>query len=121
MGMVMQPHEQLEQEWAAFNDLDPAGMVACSSGTAALHLALEALQLQPGSTCILPDFTMIACARAVTLAGLVPVFVDCGDDLLMDMALTPQACGEKTSAVMIVHIYGRQQSMYDVHRRVKRP
>ena len=104
----MQPFEQLEHNWARWNDLDPLGMVACSSGTSALHLALEAMQLPQGSRCIVPDLTMIACPRAVTLAGLKPVFVDCGDDLLMDPELWIRAIDGPTEAVMFVHIYGRR-------------
>lgn len=121
----MQPFEQLEKDWAAFNNLDPAGMVACSSGTAALHLALESFQLPLGSEVIVPDFTMIACARAVTLAGLTPVFVDCDERLLMDVKLTgPGFDWSKVGAVMLVHIYGRKcddgwWNHWAVHQGVK--
>lgn len=108
----MEPYQQLEREWAAFNSLDPVGMVVCSSGTAALHLALEAFRPPPGSEVIVPDFTMIACARAVTLAGLTPVFVDCDECLLMNTELVTGAIGSNTRVVMLVHVYGRQ----DRHR-----
>ena len=89
----MEPYQQLEREWAEWNHLDPAGMVVCSSGTAALHLALEALCLG-GAEIIVPDYTMIACARAVTLAGCTPVFVDCDERLLMDLELLAQIIGD---------------------------
>lgn len=104
----MQAFEQLEVSFAKWNDLDPDGMVACSSGSSALHLALEALQLPQGSQVIVPDFSMIACPRAATLAGLKPVFVDCRDNLLMDQNLARDASNERTSAIMLVHIYGRK-------------
>ena len=113
----MEAHQQLEKEWAEFNDLDPAGMVACSSGTAALHLALEAFRLPQGSEVIVPDFTMIACARAVTLAGLMPMFVDCDERLLMDFPLLYAGWDRNTArvrgikAVMAVHVYGRKADM----------
>lgn len=103
----MEAYERLEQEWAKFNDLDPAGMVACATGTAALHLALEALRLPQESEVIVPDFGMIACPRAVTMAGLVPVFVDCGDDLLLSWYQVGQVITGRARAVMPVHIYGR--------------
>lgn len=103
----MQAFEQLEHDWAAFNGLDPAGMVACSSGTAALHLALEAMQLPLGSEVVVPDFAMIACPRAVTLAGMVPVFVDCDERLLMHFGSIPP-CSTHLHAIMMVHIYGRK-------------
>lgn len=102
----MQPHEELEQrfgEWAGVEHV-----VACSSGTAALHLALEVMQLPPRSEVLIPDWTMVACARAVSLAGLKPVFVDCGEDLLMDMEDAVKRVTERTVAVMPVHIYGRR-------------
>lgn len=104
----MQAYEKLEQQWAEFNGLDPAGMVACSSGTAALHLALEAL---PNCTrYLLPNFTMVACARAVVLAGGLPGFLDCDDKLLMDFALLPRGNGV-SRCIMPVHIYGRRCDM----------
>ena len=118
----MEAYQDLEKSWADFNGLDPAGMVACSSGTAALHLALEALQLPPGSKVIVPDFTMIACARAVTLAGLTPVFVDCDARLLMDLDCMSRATTDRglddpkrflarpISCIMAVHVYGRRCS-----------
>lgn len=114
----MEAYRQLEQEFAHFNNLDPAGMVACSSGTAALHLALEALQLPQGSEVLCPDYTMVACARAITLAGLTPVFVDCRDDLLVDGDLLKNLDWEIAgvgrwvqAAAMLVHVYGRRCSI----------
>lgn len=108
---VTEPYQQLEQEWATFNDLDPAGMVACSSGTAALHLALEALGLPRGSKILVPDFTFVSCARAVTLAGLVPQFVDCRDDLLMDPGVACREMARQPESVMAVHVHGRRCDM----------
>lgn len=110
----MRPHEQLELEWAKFNDLDPAGMVACSSGTAALHLALEALQLPPDSEVIVPDFTMVACPRAVAMAELRPVFVDCDERLLIDRTLVHDVrlTDMNVKAIMMVHVYGRRCDLW---------
>lgn len=110
----MELYQQLEKEfgeWAGVKNV-----VVCSSGTAALHLALEALQLPQGSEVLVPDFTMIACPRAVAMASLVPVFIDCTDNLLMDTWLTTEGINEKTSAIMPVHIYGRQCLMEAIHK-----
>ncbi len=108
----MEPYQLLEREFAEWNGLDPAGMVACSSGTAALHLALEAFQLPWGSEVLVPDYTMIACPRAVTMAGLIPRFVDCGKDLLMDDGdPMGDATVEPYSVGMFVHVYGRRCDM----------
>lgn len=113
---MTEPYQELERRWAEFNDLDPRGMVACSSGTAALHLVLEAARLPAGSRVVVPDYTMVACARAVTMAGLRPAFVDCGPDLLID----PRGNGFRdalcagASAAMAVHVYGRRCDMQAV-------
>lgn len=103
----MEAYQRLEIEWAEWNNLDPKGMVACSSGCAALLLALEALRLPPGSEVVTGDFNMIAVPRAIAAAGHLPVFVDCDERLLIDPLLVPKA-DEKATAVVVVHIYGRQ-------------
>jgi dTDP-4-amino-4,6-dideoxygalactose transaminase len=117
----MQPHEQLEHEfgeWAGVKNV-----VACSSGTAALHLALEALELPRGAKVLVPDFTMVACARAVTLAGLVPVFVDCGEDMLISIDQLEQAVYKlngEAHAIMPVHVYGRRCHMAAIYQLASR-
>jgi dTDP-4-amino-4,6-dideoxygalactose transaminase len=113
----MRAHERLEREFGDWVH-DGRHYVACSSGTAALHLALEALRLPPGSTVLVPDFTMVACARAVVLAGLTPAFVDCGEDLNMDETALKEALRGRrelvnweeyeAGAAMYVHVYGRR-------------
>lgn len=109
---MMEPYERLEAAWAEFNGLDPAGMVACSSGTAALHLALEALRLPSGSEVVTGDFNMVAVPRAIAAAGLTPVFLDVRDDLNFDPNLICQFtdCQLRPTfkAIVAVHIYGRQ-------------
>lgn len=105
----MEPYQRLEVEWANFCNLDPNGMAVCASGTAALHLGIESLQLPLGSLIAVPDFTMIACARAVSMAGMVPVFVDCKENLNLDPGLLQGLNG--VSAVMAVHVYGRRCNM----------
>jgi dTDP-4-amino-4,6-dideoxygalactose transaminase len=114
----MQPYEQLEEEFAQWAGCPH--MVVCNSGTSALHLALETLGVPAGSEVLVPDFTMIACARAVTLAGLKPVFVDCDDYGLMDYKLVDRAIYGSTEeecrsnnvvGIMAVHVYGRRCNM----------
>jgi len=106
-------YERLEQEFGAWAGV--SNVVACSSGGAALHLAIEALQLPRGSRVIVPEFTMIACARAVILASLEPVFVDCSDDLLLNVDLLKDHPPKKVKAIMPVHVYGRQCNMDRIH------
>lgn len=85
--------------------------VACSSGTAALILALRALGVKKGDEVIVPDFTMVATAWAVSYVGATPVFVDCGPDFNIDVTRIEEKITDRTKAIMVVHIYGRQADM----------
>lgn len=107
----MEPYLQLEKEFGEY--IGNPNTVACSSGTAALHLALEAFRFPIGTTVFVPDFTMVACARAVTLAGLEPAFMDCREDLLTDPSelWRIQNSSGWAGAIMPVHIYGRKCDM----------
>ncbi len=81
--------------------------VAVSSGTSALEIAFKALELPAGSEVIMPSFTIIACATAVIKAGLRPVFVDCEIDTWnTNIEHIKEAYTEKTSAILLVHLYG---------------
>lgn len=119
----MRSHEVLEVKWAEWNRLDPKGMVVCSSGTAALHLTMEVLRAtrtiygdeSTHDEVILNDFSMIACPRAVALAGLKPVFVDCNNRLLMDHKALIDAKGRRSRAVLAVHNYGRREDTHFIH------
>ncbi len=100
---------RFEERFAAYNGV--ARGVACSSGTAALTLALRALGVGPGDEVIVPEFTMIASAWAVTYTGATPVFVDCGDDLNIDTSLIEGRITPRTKVIMPVHVYGRRCDM----------
>jgi dTDP-4-amino-4,6-dideoxygalactose transaminase len=76
-----------------------------------LTLALRALGIGPGDEVIVPEFTMIASAWAVTYTGATPVFVDCADDLNIDVSLIESKITSRTKAIMPVHIYGRRCAM----------
>ncbi|MEV7097600.1 DegT/DnrJ/EryC1/StrS family aminotransferase [Amycolatopsis sp. NPDC051045] len=100
---------RFESAFASYNGV--AHGVACSSGTTALTLALRALGIGPGDEVIVPEFTMIASAWAVTYTGATPVFVDCADDLNIDVSLIEPKITPRTKAIMPVHIYGRRCDM----------
>lgn len=100
---------RFEEQFAAWND--QAYGVACSSGTTALTLALRALGIGPGDEVIVPEFTMVASAWAVTYTGATPVFVDCGDDLNIDVSRIEERITARTKVIMPVHVYGRQCDM----------
>jgi dTDP-4-amino-4,6-dideoxygalactose transaminase len=76
---------QFEREFAAA--VGAAHAVAVNSGTAALHLAVEALGLQAGEAVLVPSMTFAATAEVVRYVGAIPVLVDCDPEtLLLDLA-----------------------------------
>ena len=87
---------------------------ALSSGTAALHLAMRWLKLQPGDEVICSSLTFSASVNPVLYERATPVFVDC-DDISWNMApaLLAEAVedrikrGRKPKAVILVHLYGQ--------------
>lgn len=90
--------------------------VASSSGTNAIFLALKALGIKEGDEVIVPEFTMIATAWAVSYTGATPIFVDCGDDLNIDVSKIEEKITPRTKAIIPVHIYGRQCDMTSIMR-----
>ena len=100
---------ELENKFASY--IGVGGCVTVNTGTAALHVALEALQLPSDSEVIVPQFTMVATAWAVYYSRLKPVFVDCGDDLLVDIDDLISKITLKTKVIMVTHIYGRVANM----------
>ena len=81
--------------------------ISVSNGTAALEVAIQALGIGKGDEVIMPTFTIISCAMAVTKIGAIPVLVD--SDLYtwnMNVEEIESRITEKTKAIMIVHLYG---------------
>lgn len=85
--------------------------IACSSGTTALTLALASLGIKEGDEVIVPDFTMIATAWAVSYLGAKPIFVDCDDRFCIDVNKIEEKITPKTKVIIPVHIYGRVCNM----------
>ena len=95
----------LERELAA--TLNVADVVAVNSGTDALVLALRAAGIGPGDEVVVPSYTFIATASAVSLAGAVPVFADSlPDRFTVDPAAVAAAVTPRTAAVIAVHLFG---------------
>jgi perosamine synthetase len=85
--------------------------VATTSGTTALHLALEALEIKKGEV-IMPSFTMAATAFAVLYSGAKPVLVDSElETWNMDPEHIEDKITKDTKAVMVVHTYGHPADM----------
>lgn len=110
--------QELENKFSKY--IGTEGCVSVNSGTAALHLALEALRLPKDSEIIVPQFTMVATAWAVYYARLKPVFVDCDDDLLIDLSDLEEKITDKTKVIMVTHVYGRVVNMDAVSELAKK-
>ena len=81
--------------------------IAVSNGTAALEIAAQALGITEGDEVIMPTFTIISCAMAITKLGAIPVLIDSDIHTWnMNVDEIEAKITEKTKAIMIVHLYG---------------
>jgi dTDP-4-amino-4,6-dideoxygalactose transaminase len=96
--------DELEAELARACEVEHALVV--SSGTAALHVAVLALGLQPGDEVVVPAYTFPATANVCALAGLKPVLVDV-DPETMNIDPAKIEVGPRTKATLPVHLFGR--------------
>lgn len=81
--------------------------IAVSNGSVALDASIIALGIKAGDEVIMPTFTIICCASAITRVGAIPVLVD-SDPVTwnMDVSQIEAKITPKTKAIMVVHIYG---------------
>ena len=81
--------------------------VAVANGSAALDIAVAALEIRKGDEVIMPTHTIISCAAAVVRAGAIPVLVDSNPETWnMDIAQIEEKITDRTVAIMAVHIFG---------------
>ena len=81
---------------------------AVSNGTAALHMALLALEVREGDEVIIPSLTFVADINVVKLVGASPVLADARnlDDWNMSLETIKEKVTNKTKAIIIVHYAG---------------
>lgn len=102
--------KQFEEEFA--RSIGTGHAVAVNSGTAALHLAVEAAEVTEGDEVIIPTMTFAATAEVVLYCKARPVLVDCRRDTMnLDPAQIEQAITSKTKAIIPVHIGGQPCEM----------
>lgn len=101
--------------------------VACQSGTAGIHVALQLCGVKSGDLVIAPTLTFIASVNPIKYIGAEPVFMDCDDSLCMDVEklrgfckeecelkngiLYHKATGKRIPAVVVVHVFGNMADM----------
>jgi dTDP-4-amino-4,6-dideoxygalactose transaminase len=100
----------LAEEWAQY--VGVAHAIPCNSGTAALHMGVAGVGVEPGDEVICPAFTYWATAAAVLHQNAIPVFVDIElRTWTMDPAQIEACINSRTRAVMPVHIHGMPADM----------
>ena len=114
---------EFEKDFAAYNG--SSHCVGLASGLDALILALRALELPGGSEVIVPSNTYIATILAIVQNGLIPVLVEPDIHTYnIDPAKIEEKLTGKTSAIMVVHLYGKACDMDPIldicrHRKLR--
>jgi dTDP-4-amino-4,6-dideoxygalactose transaminase len=94
--------------------------VACSSGTAGLHLGVRALGIGKGDVVITTPFSFVASVNCILYEGATPRFVDIEDDSLgLDPSLIEDAADDRTRAILPVHVFGRPCRIDDLVRTAR--
>lgn len=105
-----------------FDELQGKEVVALSSGTSAVHLALVALGVKTGDEVICQSFTFCASSHPVTYQGATPVFVDSEidtwnmDPILLEKAINDriEKTGKKPKAIIVVYLYGMPAKLDEI-------
>ncbi|WP_395016194.1 DegT/DnrJ/EryC1/StrS family aminotransferase [Dongia sp.] len=107
--------QAFEQSFAKAYGIEHA--IGCSSGTAALHLALLAAGIGRDDEVITTPMTFIATAIAIDLVGAKPVFADIDlETALLDPKKIEAAITSRTKAIMPVHLYGQCADMAAIQK-----
>jgi dTDP-4-amino-4,6-dideoxygalactose transaminase len=110
--------KQFEEEFA--KSIGSSHAVAVNSGTAALHLALEAVEINEGDEVIMSTMTFAATGEVVLYFKARPVLVDCRPDTLnLDPDQLEKAITSKTKAIIPVHTGGQSCEMDRIQQVAK--
>jgi len=100
----------LEKEFA--NKYNVKFAIACSSGTAAVHMAVAAIDATPGDEIIVPPVTDFGTIAGMLFQGLIPVFADWKTNTFtMDPAEIEKKITPRTKAIIVVHLFGNPCDM----------
>jgi perosamine synthetase len=108
----------LEREFAVAYGVPYA--VASTSGTAAIHVALGALDLNPGDEVITAPITDLGSVIPILYQNAIPVFADIDESYNMDPRSVEQRITARTRAIVVVHLFGNpcdMDAMMEVARR----
>lgn len=96
--------KEFEAAWGKYYGVKNS--ISVSNGTAALHVALAALNIGPGDEVICTSYSFIASSFCALQAGALPVFADTTLDHVIDPNDIENKITERTKAIVVVHLYG---------------
>ena len=109
-----------EFENAFASKLGAKNALAVASGTAALRVALAALEIGPGDEVITQTFTFVATVEAIIESGATPICAEIDDTLNMDPFDLEKKISRKTKAVIVVHMLGVPARLREIIQICKR-
>ena len=111
--------KKFEKEFSRF--IDRKYSVAVSSGTAALEIAIKALNIKKNDEVLIPNFTIISNALAVIRQQAKPVLIDCNlKDWNIKIEDIEKNISKKTKAIIITHIYSFPNEMQKILKICKK-
>lgn len=111
---------RFEADIAAYLGVDPSHVVCVSTGTSALHLAVEAL-VNPGEEVLVPSFTFLSSYQAISAARALPVSCDIYEDTLtIDIEDAVSKIRPNTKAIMPVHYASNPASLEKIYELARK-
>lgn len=103
----------LEERFAATLGVKKAH--ACASGTAAIHIALAAIDPNPGDEVITTSITDMGALTPILYQGAIPVFAEVDPTTLNVTAKTIEPClSDRTRAIIVTHLFGNPCEMREI-------
>ena len=104
---------QFEEEFAAAIGVKKA--YACASGTAAIHVAVAAVDPSPGDEIVTTPITDMGALTPILYQGAIPMFADVDPRTFNVTAATIEAClSDRTRAIIVTHLFGNPCEMGEI-------
>jgi len=105
--------KKFEKDFASYHGVKHA--IGINTGTAALHIAIAALDIGPGDEVIVPPFTFIATASSILHNNAIPIFADIDNkSYTLDPKSVKEKITDKTKAIIPVHLAGIAANMNEL-------
>ncbi|MHA1669886.1 MAG: DegT/DnrJ/EryC1/StrS family aminotransferase [Promethearchaeota archaeon] len=105
--------KKFEKDFARYHGVKHA--IGINTGTAALHIAIAALDIGPGDEVIVPPFTFISTASSILHNNAIPIFADIDNkSYTLDPKSVKEKITDKTKAIIPVHLAGIAANMNEL-------